>query len=78
MEEEENAYRNFVGKTKEKDVLEKEGIGDRITLKSILRGRNGERGLNSSGSELGGVANTCESGNEISGSIKRRKYLDRM
>jgi len=34
--------------------------------------------MNSSGSELGGVENPCECGDEISGSTKRRKCLDKM
>jgi len=72
------------GILKKRDLLENVGVGDRIILKSILKEQKWRTWTEfiwlriGRSSELGGVANTCECGNEISGSIKRRKCLDRM
>jgi hypothetical protein len=44
-------------------------------LEDKIRSRVGRCGLDSSGSGLGPVAGSCELGNELSGSIKGRKFL---
>jgi hypothetical protein len=55
--------------------LEDPGVGGMILLKWIFRKWDGGYGLNLSGSELGRVADSCECGNEPSGSIKCGIFL---
>jgi hypothetical protein len=59
---------------KEEYHLEDRGVDGRIVLICIFRKRNVEYGLHRSGSEQ--VADTCECGNEPSGSIKFWGFLD--
>jgi hypothetical protein len=72
------------GKLKKRDILENVGVGDRIILKSILKEQKWRTWTEfiwlriGRSSKLRGVANTCECGNEISGSINRRKCLGRV
>jgi hypothetical protein len=69
-------YRVVVGKPEGRDHLEDPGIGGRIQLKWILRKWVGGHGLERCGSGWGQVADTCECGNELSGSIKCWEFLD--
>jgi hypothetical protein len=59
-----------------RDHSEDQGVNGRIILKWIKRNRVGGYGLDSSGSEQGPVASSCENGNELPGSIKGGIFLD--
>ena len=53
-----------------------EDLDGRITLQQNFKKWDGKHGLDSSGSGKGHVADTCECGNEPSGSIKCKALLD--
>jgi hypothetical protein len=76
MGERRGAYRVLVGKPKERDHLEDPGVDGGIILKYIFRKWDRGNGLDLSGSGHEQVANCCECGNEPSGSIKYREFLD--
>jgi len=62
------------GNQRERTDLENLGINGRILLKWLFKKWDG--GITDpSGSGQGQVADTCECGNEPSGSIKRREFL---
>jgi hypothetical protein len=61
---------------KGRDHAEDLGVDGRIILERIMENRVGEYGLDSSGSGCGPVAGCCEHGNEPSGSVKGREFLD--
>ena len=52
------------------------GVDGRIILKRTFKKYDGGHGLDGFGSGYGQVAICCECGNEPSGSIKRREFLD--
>jgi hypothetical protein len=64
------------GNLRERDHLEDSGIYKKIILKWLFRKVDGRHGLNWSGSEQGQVTGSCKCGNEHSGSIKCREFLD--
>jgi len=64
------------GNLKERDHLEDSGIDGRIILGRIFRKWDVGHGLDRSGSRYGQIVNTCECGNEPSGSIKCGEFLD--
>ena len=63
------------GNPKKRDQLRDLYVNGRIILKSI---KVGGRGLDSSGSGQVQVASSCKHGNNLSGFIKGRKFLDQL
>jgi hypothetical protein len=61
---------------KEMCHLKDVSIDKRITSKRILWKYNGRHGCCSSGSGCGKVVGSCEDGNEPSGSLKCKEFLD--
>ena len=68
-------YRVLVGKPEGRNHLEDPGIDGRIILRWLFRKWDVGHGLDQSGSGQGQMADTCECGNETSGSIKCWKFL---
>ena len=66
----------WCGSLKERYHLEDQGIDGRITLKWIFMKWEWGHGLDLSGSGHGQVTGSCECGNEPSGSIKCRVFLE--
>ena len=66
------------GNLRERDHLEEPGRDGRIILQWIFRKWNGGHRLDCSGLEQGQEAGCCECGNEHSGSIKCREFLDQL
>jgi hypothetical protein len=64
-----NVYRVWLGNLKEINHLE-DLIVDGSILEWILKNKMGGRGLDSSGPGYEQVADFCENGNELAGSIK--------
>jgi hypothetical protein len=64
------------GDLREGDYLKDPAIDGKVILKWILKQWDGGHGLDRSGSGQGQVAGSCECGNEPSGSIKCREFLD--
>jgi hypothetical protein len=56
--------------------MEELGVDGKMILEWILGNRAGRCGLYSSGSGQGPKAGSCEHGNESSGSIRSREFLD--
>jgi hypothetical protein len=61
---------------REGDYLEDSGVDWRIILKWIFERLDGGHRLDRSGSGYGQVASSCEYGDEPSGSIKCREFLE--
>jgi hypothetical protein len=68
-------YRVLVGKPEGKRPLGRHRDGG-IILKESARSGMWGHGLDRRGSRLGQVASTCKRGNELTGSIKCREFLD--
>jgi hypothetical protein len=64
------------GNLREREHLEDPDLDGRIILRWIFRKWYVGYGLDRSGSGKGQVAGTCESGNEISDSIKFGEFVD--
>jgi hypothetical protein len=64
------------GNPKEGDHLKNPGVDGRIIVKAILVKWDRRHGLNRSGSGEGQVVSSCESGNELSGSINCEEFLE--
>ena len=64
------------GNLTERDHLKEPGLDGRIILRWIFRKWDMWDGLHRSDSGQVKVAGTCECRNELSGSIKRREFLD--
>ena len=65
-----------MGKREERGHLKDLGVGGRTILKWIFEKSDGEHRLSRSGSGQEQVADSCECGNEPSGSIKCGEFLD--
>jgi hypothetical protein len=66
------------GNLREGDHLEDSGVDGRVILKCIIEtwnGWGGGHGLDRSGSGYGEVESSCLYGDELSGSIKCRDFL---
>jgi len=61
---------------RERDHLGGPSVDRRIILRRIFRKWDGRHGLELDGSGEGQVVGSCESGNELSGSIKCGEFLD--
>jgi hypothetical protein len=59
-----------------RDHLEDPGIDGRIVLRWIIKKWDVGHGLDQAGSGQGQVAGTCDCGNEPSGPIKHKEFLD--
>jgi hypothetical protein len=64
------------GNLRERDHLKDPGLDGRIILKWISRTWDGRAWTELSSSQQGQMTGTCECGNELSGSIKCRVFLD--
>jgi hypothetical protein len=64
------------GTLRERDHLKDLGIGGRIILNWIVRPQDGGRGQDSSGSEQGQLAEFCECGVKVWGSLKFREFFE--
>jgi len=69
-----NSYTIFVGKPEEKRTLWRSRCRWADNIRMDLTESVGSCGLDSSDSEQGPVAGSCEQGNETSGTIKGRKF----
>jgi hypothetical protein len=76
MAERRGAYRVLVGKPEGRRPLGRPKRRWEDSNKIDLREVGWGNGLDRSGSEYEQVADSCEYGNELSGSIKCRKFLD--
>jgi hypothetical protein len=76
MEERRDVYRVLVGKSEGKRPLGDPGVGGRIILKWIFRKWGMGLWTGSSWLRIGTGVGTCECGNEPSGFIKCREFLD--
>jgi hypothetical protein len=61
---------------REREHLEVPGTDGKMILKWLFREWDGGQGLDCSGSGLGQVAGYCKNGNEHSGSIKYREFVN--
>jgi hypothetical protein len=73
-----NANKNVVENQKGRDPLEDLDMDGMITSDGTWGNRVEKCELHASGFREGPVADTCEHGNESSGSIKGRKFLEYM
>jgi hypothetical protein len=67
------AYSVFVGSMKERDHLEDVGVDWRIILKSLLKEYDERQELDLSDSGQREVPGSCDNGNELPGSTKRKE-----